>query len=98
MLAHTSTTACIQDQQVITQGKQAGRAAGCRTREVREWWWILREARSADSRLEAERMTVRQVKPARGWRGVEEPRQSACRRACGDQCWDARVAHWSAGS
>ena len=47
-------------------GVVSKKVMGARTRAVREWWWMTREARSADSKLLAERMTVRQVKPGRG--------------------------------
>jgi hypothetical protein len=44
-------------------GVVSKKVTGARTREVREEWWMTREARSALSRLLAERSTVSRVKP-----------------------------------
>lgn len=50
-------------------GVVSKKETGARTRVERELRWMMREARSADSRLDAERATVSAVKPA-AWGGA----------------------------
>lgn len=58
-------------------GVVSKKVTGARTRLARELRWMMREARSAEYRLDAERSTVSVVKPG----GREGREREVCRMA-----------------